>query len=124
MRRQCWARRLAVLVAALLLPFVLVSVVAEPVLLGAAGPKAGALTKTGPGTGNRYTVKGSKPSSITTGADGALWFTEWASGKIGRVTVAGKVTKWKLPTADAGPTSIAAGPDGNLWFIEKGIPRE
>ncbi|UQR68253.1 hypothetical protein LRP30_23610 [Bradyrhizobium sp. C-145] len=31
----------------------------------------------------------SRPSAITTGPDGALWFTE-AAGKIGRMTIDGK----------------------------------
>ena len=34
-----------------------------------------------------------RPSAITTGPDGALWFTE-AGGKIGRITTAGKITEF------------------------------
>src|ERR1019366_3520028 len=32
-------------------------------------------------------------SSITTGPDGALWFTEFGGNKIGRITIGGAVTE-------------------------------
>ena len=35
---------------------------------------------------------------ITTGPDGALWFTEYLAGKIGRINVAGAITEY--PVAD------------------------
>jgi virginiamycin B lyase len=47
---------------------------------------------------------------ITTGPDGALWFTE--SNYIGRITTAGAVTEYAQPNAAA----ITAGSDGALWF--------
>lgn len=105
----------------LVVPLLSVGVAAGPALVGASSSRAGAVTVTGPG--NRYTVHGSDPTSITAGSDGALFFTEWAKNKIGRVTMAGKVTTWKLPTPQAGPTDIVAGPDGNLWFVETGMAR-
>lgn len=117
-RSRMWRLVSPLMVSLLIL--VVVDATAGPARFGAS-PSAGALTVTGPGT--RYTVQGTKPSSITTGSDGALWFTEWAKDRIGRITMAGHVSKWTLPTADAGPTSIVAGPDGNLWFTETGIPR-
>jgi virginiamycin B lyase len=66
---------------------------------------------------------------ITTGPDGALWFTEvgtltqgggtnTSGGKIGRITTAGVVTEYALPTPNTGPLHITAGPDGELWFTE------
>ena len=62
----------------------------------------------------------SQPMGITSGPDGAMWFTEFASDKIGRVTGAGKFTEFALPK-DAEPTSIVTGPDGAMWFTaEKG----
>jgi virginiamycin B lyase len=91
------------MVTTVLLPFGLVGVGAGPSPLGMGTPPAGALTVTGPG--NRYTVQGTKPSSITAGPDGAVWFTEWGKDRIGRITLAGHITKWALPTAEAGPTS-------------------
>ena len=55
---------------------------------------------------------------ITTGPDGALWFTEQNGDKIGRITTAGVVTEFTIPTANAGPEGITTGPDGALWFTE------
>src|SRR5439155_2784230 len=60
----------------------------------------------------------SGPTSITTGPDGNLWFTENAGNTIGRITPAGVIMEFPLPTANSQPQSIAAGPDGNLWFTE------
>lgn len=60
--------------------------------------------------------------SITTGSDGALWFTEGVTGSgqqqgIGRITTAGTITQY--PCNDVcQPGGIAAGPDGALWFVE------
>ena len=58
-------------------------------------------------------------SDITTGPDGALWFsmlsapssTEW----IGRITTAGAVTEDTLPF-QCSPGPLTTGPDGNIWF--------
>jgi virginiamycin B lyase len=58
----------------------------------------------------------SRPSAITTGPDGALWFTE-SGGKIGRITTQGDVTEF--PIKGGGILhSITTGPDGALWFTE------
>lgn len=58
----------------------------------------------------------SRPSAITTGPDGALWFTE-AGGKIGRITARGDITEF--PIKGGGILhSITTGPDGSLWFTE------
>jgi streptogramin lyase len=59
-----------------------------------------------------------RPLSITTGPDGALWFTENGGNKIARITTAGVITEFPIPTADSNPTGITAGPDGALWFAE------
>ena len=62
---------------------------------------------------------GAGPYGITTGPDGALWFTEYNRAAIGRITIDGQITEYALlPTAL--PTSITTGPDGNLWFTESG----
>jgi streptogramin lyase len=74
-----------------------------------------------------------KPTGITTGPDGNLWFIESGSGRIGRMTPSGALSQFPvsaLPPADLppgappsqGPESIVAGPDGALWFT--GIPGE
>jgi virginiamycin B lyase len=58
----------------------------------------------------------SRPSAITTGPDGALWFTE-AAGKVGRITTGGSITEF--PIKGGGILhSITTGPDGALWFTE------
>ena len=61
----------------------------------------------------------SQPAGITTGADGALWFTERAGTKIGRITTAGVITEFPVPTAASQPIGIAAGSDDALWFTEE-----
>jgi virginiamycin B lyase len=60
----------------------------------------------------------SQPLGITTGPDGALWFTEFAGSKIGRITTTGKFAEYTIPTAGSEPRDIANGPDGALWFAE------
>jgi len=34
------------------------------------------------------------PNNITSGPDGALWFTNWLNNSIGRITTAGAVTNY------------------------------
>jgi virginiamycin B lyase len=58
----------------------------------------------------------SRPSAITTGPDGALWFTE-AVGKIGRITTQGIITEFQIKGGGI-LHSIITGPDGALWFTE------
>jgi streptogramin lyase len=59
------------------------------------------------------------PQGITTGPDGALWFTEATGDQIGRISLAGTVTEFPIPTARSYPQTITAGPDGALWFTER-----
>src|SRR5688500_20311410 len=58
---------------------------------------------------------GSRPSLITRGSDGALWFTRSGDDRIGRITTDGEQSSVEL-TSGSGPFGIAAGPDGALWF--------
>jgi streptogramin lyase len=57
---------------------------------------------------------------ITTGPDGALWFTLGGSAShsfISRITTSGNLTKYTLSTnSNPIPLGITTGPDGNLWF--------
>jgi len=62
-------------------------------------------------------ITGSEPYGITSGPDGALWFTDLA-GYIGRMTTAGSVTE--AADYDASQVSIVTGPDGALWFTDTG----
>ena len=60
------------------------------------------------------------PDGITSGPDGALWFTNSASNSIGRITTSGVVSNYSDPSVDANPTAITTGPDGALWFTNSG----
>ncbi len=55
-----------------------------------------------------------RPHAITTGPDGALWFTEWGRGRVGRVTVGGRITSYDLPRPDCEPHGITHH-RGALW---------
>ena len=61
---------------------------------------------------------GSIPGRITSGPDGALWFTERSGNRIGRITTDGAITEYSGLTPGSGPTGIVTGPDGALWFTE------
>jgi streptogramin lyase len=55
-------------------------------------------------------------NGITTGPDGALWFTTGgASPSVGRITTAGAVTMYPID-CNCAPVGITTGPDGALWF--------
>jgi virginiamycin B lyase len=60
---------------------------------------------------------GAQPAAIAAGPDGALWFCEYASGKVGRITTAMSVTGEY--GAFAHPQSIASA-GGALWIVENG----
>ena len=55
---------------------------------------------------------------ITTGPDGALWFTDTGANAIGRMTLDGTATEFPIPTPATLPQGLAAGPDGRIWFAE------
>jgi virginiamycin B lyase len=67
---------------------------------------------------------GSHPGSITTGPDGALWFTMEGTSQISRMTTTGVVTNtFNIPTgpepaAEPPLDQIVTGPDGALWFTK------
>jgi streptogramin lyase len=84
------------------------------------GPTASAtLTLLGPAAA-QFLPPTSSPgtTSIASGPDGNLWFTEASHNAIARSTTAGTITEFALPNPNSGPNAIAAGPDGNLWFTE------
>ena len=58
-------------------------------------------------------------SDITSGPDGAIWYTEQA-GLVGRITTVGAVTQLALPGAGGDPNGIAAGPARTIWVTETG----
>lgn len=49
------------------------------------------------------------PTVITSGPDGALWFTEYRADRIGRITTDGVIDEFGLPTPGFGPFGIAPG---------------
>jgi virginiamycin B lyase len=59
------------------------------------------------------------PNYLTSGPDGAIWFTEGSPSNyaIGRISPSGSITEFAVP-GDTEPYGIALGPDGNLWFTE------
>ena len=64
-----------------------------------------------------------QPGGITTGPDGALWFTEEHGNRIGRITTSGAITEYTAGlSAGAAPVEITPGP-GGLWFTESGTNR-
>ena len=69
----------------------------------------------GPVTNYPSTV--SVPSDITSGPDGALWFTNTTGNSIGRITVLGAIQVFTGVGIDK-PVGITKGPDGALWFAE------
>jgi virginiamycin B lyase len=91
-------------------------------LLLAMALRLGAAVGTMPAAAHTFTefilpTPASRPSAITTGPDGALWFTESVSGKIGRITTDGEITEF--PIKGSGILhSITMGPDGALWFTD------
>jgi streptogramin lyase len=64
-----------------------------------------------------------RPTRITAGRDGNLWFTERATSKIGRITPAGVVTEFPTATPSAEPFGITSGPNGFLFFTERNVDK-
>ena len=59
------------------------------------------------------------PDGITSGPDGALWFTNEGNNSVGRITTSGVVTNYTATGIDE-PSGITMGPDGSLWFTNTG----
>ena len=85
----------------------------------------GRITTAGVFTEFPITTPGAYPSDITSGPDGALWFTENTSSgpRIGRITTDGVITDFPAGSIYIIPGNerignITAGPDGALWFTE------
>ena len=94
--------------------------IAIALLLLAIALRLGAVAEIMPAAGYSFTefvppTPARHPSAITTGPDGALWFT--LVGKIGRITIQGDITEFPIK-GDSILHSITTGPDGALWFTE------
>jgi virginiamycin B lyase len=61
-----------------------------------------------------------KPTRITTGPDGALWFTNVGNNTIGRITTSGQQINTFTGAGISDPEGITTGPDGALWFTNEG----
>ena len=75
----------------------------------------GRITETGIGAGNQ-------PGAITTGPDGAVWFTLKGRAALGRLDGAGAFSTLTLPAGGAA-VDVATGPDGGLWYTAQGPDR-
>jgi streptogramin lyase len=99
------------------------SVAALPVVLGSFAIGAALAPKVAADSGvvvSNYTAPSiNDPQAITTGPDGALWFTNDPSNSIGRITTAGVVSNYTDPSISF-PYAITAGPDGAVWFTNYG----
>jgi virginiamycin B lyase len=85
------------------------------------GNQIGRITPSGVVTEFPIPTPGSRPTGITAGPDGNLWFTESryetpGANKIGRITPSGVITEYSVPTGGGGPFAITLGPDGNLFL--------
>ncbi len=103
--------------------------VASAMATAAKAPAPAPTATSGGFTEYAMTNPNAEPDVITSGPDGALWFTTGniAAGgagctgdnAIGRITTAGNITEF---TAGISPcavaTGIVTGPDNNLWFTE------
>ena len=84
---------------------------------GPASPSPTPTSNAGQITEYAIPTANSLPIGITSGPDGALWFAEYAAGKIGRITTAGRITEYRIKTG-GNPRWIVSGSDGALWFTE------
>jgi streptogramin lyase len=89
-------------------------------LLVALGGLVAASSPAGASGGNLSLFSGTGilyPQDITSGPDGALWFTNDGNDSIGRITTGGAVSNYRL--SPPSPSGITAGSDGDaLWFTE------
>jgi virginiamycin B lyase len=61
----------------------------------------------------------SAPLEITTGPDGALWFTQNGTNSVGRITTDGQVQEFSLASLPGNhPGDLTVGPDGNVWVLK------
>ncbi len=87
-----------------------------------ASGRVGRITPGGSISEFRLSSSSAGPRQITSGRDGAIWFTE-ASGKIGRIDPSGELREFEVPDTSAIPSrpeGIAGAPDGSLVFTDPG----
>jgi virginiamycin B lyase len=59
--------------------------------------------------------RGSSPTDIAVGGDGAVWFLQFRGNKLGRF-LGGKFDEFDVPLAAPGLSGITIAPDGSVWF--------
>lgn len=67
-----------------------------------------------------------RPSGMTAGPDGNVWYTDQGTHRIGRITPDGTITTFADPGgvhSTNGPDNITAGADGNLWYTSPSTGR-
>jgi virginiamycin B lyase len=88
--------------------------IAISLFLGTAAASSPAFAAAGQVKEFKIPPPGGAPQGITVGPDGALWFTEVATGGIGRLGPGG-FTNF---VEGGNPDSIVTGPDGALWYTD------
>jgi virginiamycin B lyase len=62
----------------------------------------------------------SRPSAVTSAADGAIWYADHALGSLGRYDPVTRVfTEWPLPGGDdSKPIGLVSDRNGRIWVVE------
>ncbi len=84
---------------------------------GAPDGKIARMTSSGIATELTVPSGSDGPADLTVGADGSVWFTEWANDRIGRLAPDGTVSEFPL-APNSFPLWITTAPDGSIWFTE------
>ncbi|MDO9398117.1 MAG: hypothetical protein Q7T71_16350, partial [Herbiconiux sp.] len=92
------------------------AVLAAPLMSLPAPPASAAAFVPGQQTRFPLPDANAKPTSIVTGADGALWIAESNGHALVRMTTDGSTTRYPIPSG-ASPTAVAAGTDGTIWWV-------
>jgi virginiamycin B lyase len=93
-----------------------------PVLSGRASTAPQAEAVVGPGAVRTFAVPaGSRPHDVAPAADGSVWYTAQAVGRLGRLDPrTGGVTEVDLGRGSA-PHGVIVGPDGAPWITDGGL---
>jgi virginiamycin B lyase len=88
-------------------------------VIGRVDPATGALREF------RLPDSGARPRRLIVDAGGAVWYTNYAQGKLGVLDPkTGHVREFASPGGDrAAPYGIAITPDGHIWYDEAGTSR-
>lgn len=85
--------------------------------IGRIDASSGSITMFELPTSGTSSFPGAQPLQITSGPDGALWFTTFRGGVIGRIDTSGHSHSFRVPHG-AETRGITVGPDGAIWFTE------